>query len=156
MVEVGSTLTGIKELKLTEDGVIRLGPAASGYKYFLTRLTIDGIMKQFQSNKKYWKAITVVFACGSGILFFFYFYHYWKRRKERLEQQEFVRQIREENHALDNEQNGEVCVICLDLPRNVVILNCGHICACRGCAEQLQECPVCRAHIARLIPTYNA
>ena len=154
MLEVGSTLTGVGEIRLTEDGVVRLGPPAPGFTYFLSQLTIDGIVKQFQSNKKIWKTVSFVFACGSGILFLVSFYFYWRRRKERLENQEILRQIREDDQGF--EQNGEVCVICLDQPRNVVILDCGHICACRGCAEQLHECPVCRARIARLIPTYHA
>ena len=51
------------------------------------------------------------------------------------------------------------CVVCLTEGRNVVLLNCGHICICVNCAELLplpKKCPVCRATVERIIPVYNA
>jgi len=39
------------------------------------------------------------------------------------------------------------CVVCLDNPKQVVLVPCGHVCVCTDCASQLRrECPVCRTH----------
>lgn len=36
------------------------------------------------------------------------------------------------------------CVVCLAAPRDVILLECGHICLCEGCAKQIDACPLCR------------
>jgi len=41
------------------------------------------------------------------------------------------------------------CVVCLDRPKQVVLVPCGHVCVCTDCAPQLNsrhECPICRQH----------
>lgn len=47
------------------------------------------------------------------------------------------------------------CVVCLDKLADNVVLDCGHICLCKGCARDLgsyrnQNCPCCRAPIRRI------
>lgn len=37
-----------------------------------------------------------------------------------------------------------------------VLLPCGHFCACRSCANQLSECPLCRSPVAQVQPIYRA
>lgn len=42
------------------------------------------------------------------------------------------------------------CVVCMDLQREVVFLDCGHVCCCSDCAGKLAvpaKCPICRAKI---------
>jgi hypothetical protein len=44
------------------------------------------------------------------------------------------------------------CVLCLDAPKDHVIIPCGHQCVCEACAEKLKKarnplCPFCRAPI---------
>ena len=48
-----------------------------------------------------------------------------------------------------------LCVVCMDAPKNHVVLPCLHQCLCAACAQQLQEqgaqsCPVCRTPIERI------
>jgi hypothetical protein len=38
------------------------------------------------------------------------------------------------------------CSICMENKRNT-LFNCGHLCSCRACSENLQTCPVCRADV---------
>lgn len=57
-----------------------------------------------------------------------------------------------------DDQGDSSCVVCLQEERNVVLLNCGHICVCVNCAELLPQpkvCPVCRAPVERVIPVYH-
>ena len=43
-----------------------------------------------------------------------------------------------------------VCVVCMTMPRQTVLLPCRHLCLCRQCAVRLlaheSRCPVCRTH----------
>ena len=39
------------------------------------------------------------------------------------------------------------CKICFDAEWGVMLVPCRHVCVCRGCAEQLLRCPVCRAAV---------
>ena len=45
------------------------------------------------------------------------------------------------------------CVACLDRPRSVVVVPCGHLCLCPECAARLptQHCPICRAAATTMI-----
>lgn len=44
---------------------------------------------------------------------------------------------------LENEQ----CSVCMDRPKNQFFQPCGHVCCCQLCAQQVKECPMCRAPI---------
>ena len=48
--------------------------------------------------------------------------------------------------------------VCLQNPREVVLLECGHICLCSDCAVEIMrsrpQCPICRADIVRIMPAY--
>lgn len=44
-----------------------------------------------------------------------------------------------------------LCVICQDDEANIAIVDCGHLCLCRGCSDivmaNTRECPLCRTRI---------
>lgn len=44
----------------------------------------------------------------------------------------------------------EVCGICLDKPRSRRF-GCGHAITCDECAEKVENCPLCRAHISNIM-----
>ncbi|CAE8601676.1 unnamed protein product, partial [Polarella glacialis] len=37
------------------------------------------------------------------------------------------------------------CVVCLEAPRQILLLPCRHVCCCKVCATRLDRCPMCRA-----------
>jgi hypothetical protein len=48
--------------------------------------------------------------------------------------------------------NQENCVVCLDEKVNIVLLRCGHLCACSmECAGPFDKCPICRTKIVHKI-----
>ncbi|XP_058447123.1 E3 ubiquitin-protein ligase MYLIP [Malaya genurostris] len=58
----------------------------------------------------------------------------------------------EENSKLDRLVEERIveavtCIICADNIMDTIFLPCGHITACRQCAEQCDRCPLCRADI---------
>ena len=42
---------------------------------------------------------------------------------------------------------GDLCVVCLDTPKAVVLKPCNHFALCGDCVDKVDDCPVCRAHI---------
>ena len=52
------------------------------------------------------------------------------------------------------------CVVCMDAPKDCVMVPCGHQCVCEACAQQLTQattptCPVCRALIRETMRVYR-
>lgn len=165
MLVVGTSLMGIGEIFL-EDGRVKLGPPqAAGTKYFLTKLTKNQLVKQFQSQGTSFKVFSVIFGVMATSLIGFVI---WRVAKRYLEQRKTQRDfdeirrmsLRRRGQGRDNAVgNGdETCVVCLNNPREVVTLDCGHIAMCGDCASLLPEphkCPVCRELIERFLPIYR-
>jgi hypothetical protein len=68
--------------------------------------------------------------------------------------------LEEENEEAEEEDDfpriqSTLCVICLDLQRNVLIQPCKHFCLCENCAQSVQQCPVCRNEIRSQEVVYN-
>ena len=73
----------------------------------------------------------------------------------------------QQNSAASNEEPGngasvspQTCVVCLSENREVILMNCGHVCVCAGCAMEIMAtrplCPICRATIDRVAPAFIA
>lgn len=43
-----------------------------------------------------------------------------------------------------DDELGNVCIICLDQPKTHAIVKCGHLCYCGVCGFNISVCPVCR------------
>ena len=63
-----------------------------------------------------------------------------------------------QSNALRNKEDLEICKICMERKIDCVILDCGHLCICKNCAQYLvcPICPICRQRIARIAQTYQA
>ena len=72
---------------------------------------------------------------------------------ERMSRKE-VAPAPEEEQVLERLQ----CVVCLGAAREVILLDCGHVCTCRLCADTLLRedhlCPVCRSEIRTVKPAF--
>ena len=49
-----------------------------------------------------------------------------------------------------------VCIVCMNESYTHTFIPCGHMCTCELCANKLQECPMCRAHILNRIKVFAA
>jgi hypothetical protein len=49
----------------------------------------------------------------------------------------------------DEEQRD--CLVCLEDPKAIILVPCGHYSLCRGCASLLSKCPLCRSPISQKI-----
>lgn len=63
-----------------------------------------------------------------------------------------------EDISVTNLEN-EKCCVCLDGPKNTIVLPCGHIGFCYKCAQELYnrsaQCPICRSPIQSVHKAYK-
>lgn len=50
----------------------------------------------------------------------------------------------------------DLCKICMDNPVDCVMLECGHMCTCLLCGKQMNECPICRQYVVRVVRTFKS
>ena len=53
-------------------------------------------------------------------------------------------------------EEGAICVVCMDKPYNMLILECGHLCVCDECSGLIRQCPMCRGSITRFVKVFKA
>ncbi len=51
-------------------------------------------------------------------------------------------------------EDSKLCVVCMDEVLEVVLMPCGHVCACEQCSKQLTQCPMCRQPVDRAIRVF--
>ncbi|XP_007568008.1 PREDICTED: mitochondrial ubiquitin ligase activator of nfkb 1-A-like [Poecilia mexicana] len=172
MLKVGTTLIGIGELTLDTDGTVTLRPPSDNSPYFLSLTDFENLQNEIHNIAGFWKVLAVVSALAGTAVLFWAGLRFYRILKDRWEQEamnrEFVRMQAEATrlHAEranvegfeegDNNQMGNVCVICLSQPRDCILLNCAHVCCCFACFRALPQrtCPICRQNIARVLPFY--
>jgi len=58
-------------------------------------------------------------------------------------------------------EDAKLCVVCLDAPRAMLIVPCGHKCLCKTCSAILvaradtEKCPICRARVSQYIEVFD-
>jgi len=75
-------------------------------------------------------------------------------RIQKLQAEEFRAKIEKQRKEIQRkifEEKDRSCVVCLDETPNTVILECGHVCVCEGCGKLLEDCPVCRSIVTRVV-----
>ncbi|ALC42340.1 CG17019 [Drosophila busckii] len=58
--------------------------------------------------------------------------------------------------AVEKLPTDELCKICMDAPIECVFLECGHMATCTSCGKVLNECPICRQYIVRVVRFFRA
>ncbi|XP_071759413.1 mitochondrial ubiquitin ligase activator of NFKB 1 [Centroberyx gerrardi] len=165
MLRLGESVTGVGELVL-DNSLVKLQPPKQGFRYFLSRLDYESLLRKQENAVRIWRVLTVVFgvAACSALLFILWkrYVHHRQRKKERSILEDFKEQQRKRMRELNVEEGTvppSACTVCLSRERSCVFLECGHVCACAQCYRALPEpkkCPICRATIDRVVPLYNS
>lgn len=79
---------------------------------------------------------------------------YNNRRSEHAELIKLNSSLRKENDLIDKHGDSELCSICLDKSRSIVLTPCGHYNYCIDCAMKIEVCSICRGDICRRIRIY--
>lgn len=148
----GSFITAVGEIELDGD-TVRLQPSTVA-PMFLTTATKNTLMKKFDEAKS--SMLFKVIVCGtvSAVLVGLIARKIYRRKKmewdeqnlrDKLEKSRAQRRAKARQQVFNDEQR---CVVCVDNPKEVICLPCGHVCLCENCAEKIKlNCPVCRSKI---------
>lgn len=49
----------------------------------------------------------------------------------------------------------DLCQICYGEPQDTLFYDCGHLCACMECAQQVEICPICRKDVMNVVKVYR-
>lgn len=148
----GSFITAVGELELDGDSV-RLQPSTVA-PMFLTTATKNTLVKKFEEAKN--SMLFKVIVCGtiSAVLVGLIAKKIYRRKKmeweeqklrDKLDKSRLQRRVQARQQVFSDEQR---CVVCVDNPKEVICLPCGHVCLCENCAQKIKlNCPVCRSKI---------
>ena len=165
MLNIGTPLVGFGRLVLGKYGNIKITPpdSADG-DYILTRFTKQEVIKILNQRAQIMKTLAIVFGLvGMGALSYMVYvkckqlYEDYQVKKMLEEFKEQRARPHDEVEAAAEGSEETLCVICLAKPREVVVLNCGHVSMCHECATMLpepQKCPICRQKVEKITPIY--
>jgi len=167
MLVAGVPLLGVGKLMLAGGGRIVLSPPDNGHRYFLTTSSRHELVKSLKSVARNLNIARWVFGIAGLAAVVYIIIRAVKKYKSLCESRrmlaEFINRRQAETsdtETLNMESTvgaSPVCVVCLNQPRDVVLLDCGHICVCGDCATALplpKLCPICRRPVSQIIPTY--
>jgi len=162
MLVAGVPLLGVGKLMLVGGSRIVLSPPHDGRRYFLTTSSRHELVKSLKSVARMLNVARWVFGIAGLTAVVYLVSRAVKKYKSQCESRRLLAEFidRRQVETLDMEfttSGSPVCVICLSQPREVVLLDCGHICVCGECATALplpKLCPICRQQVNRIIPTY--
>ena len=167
MLLVGSEATVVGELD-SNFGKYRIKPPSEeGVKYIMTTPSLEEVKKKaLESNVLHLAAMGFGILGGTCVLIWFYFHvrrFYNERENERRrteadnESEALQNEYRNNTNDFNDDNNEQnVCVICLENQRNALILPCAHLCGCRRCLLQVPCCPICRGDINSLQRVINS
>jgi len=169
MLTKGTTLTGIGELTAGPDGII-LQPPSDGRSYYLVKDSLHSLIRGLESNRYFLEFALKIFLSIGVVISGAALWKLYRKKKASNDMNEQLDMIRANRDSHDHEVNNDdddggnimpeslQCVVCLGAEREVILLDCGHVCVCADCADQLikgsHPCPVCRANIATIRPAY--
>ena len=78
------------------------------------------------------------------------------KRLRGLEKRVGVDQSLKTSRSNNNFEDRDLCKVCLDSTIDCVLLDCGHMCSCLECAEQMTECPICRNTVVQVTRVFKA
>ncbi|XP_014244136.1 mitochondrial E3 ubiquitin protein ligase 1-like [Cimex lectularius] len=156
LLKEGSFMTVIGEMTKGPEGELQLGPSTLGYPYFITSMPVSCLLRNLKESRATYKWLSYLFG-GIGIIFSFILAKkWWIARQNKIRDEEVKKRIEEmrkerrknARRSCELSEN-EKCVVCKENPKEIIILQCGHVCICEDCSEVIKtQCPVCRATIS--------
>lgn len=155
LLKEGTSLTAIGEVCLSPKGILQMSAPSTGYPYYLTTMSIPSLLMKLEEQKATYKWITFLFG-GFGVVISYYVLKKWwtmkKLQQEREENKRRLEETRKERRR--NARNVselseiEICVVCKENPKEIIVRPCGHVCLCEDCSERITNlCPVCKSTI---------
>ena len=170
-----TVVRGIGEVALSK-GKLELRAPGEGMKYILSTMTRKELVQHYQKQSFWVKVLAYVASVVGTVILVHIIRKTYRKFKDNRERQDIYEEIRRQRERARNENTassatgsrsdegqGDVahdntCVVCLTNRREIVLLNCGHMCLCAECLVALPrpiKCPVCRQSVERHVTIYN-
>eukprot|EP01125_Pyxidicula_operculata_P009026 TRINITY_DN2980_c0_g1_i7.p1 TRINITY_DN2980_c0_g1~~TRINITY_DN2980_c0_g1_i7.p1 ORF type:complete len:288 (+),score=64.56 TRINITY_DN2980_c0_g1_i7:211-1074(+) len=72
----------------------------------------------------------------------------------RVKKEEKVVVEEKKDALVDEYENPNECVVCMDAPRTVVNIPCGHMVCCEACGNLVKTCPICRSAVSDILKVF--
>ncbi|XP_062566315.1 mitochondrial ubiquitin ligase activator of NFKB 1-like [Saccostrea cucullata] len=175
MLIVGTHLLAIGKL-VKEGSEIKMKPPSDEYKYIISRKTKDELARLLRNKATLLKVFLGIFGAVGVALICYFVRRFYRKLRNQEEEERFRRDLRKKRELEEQRRaraahrsnpgslssselsDSNKCVICLNNEREVVLLDCGHVCLCGDCAYVLPEprlCPICRSKVVRFVTTYT-
>lgn len=155
----GSYITAIGEIELAEAG-LRIQPSKVG-PMFLTTATKSTVLRRLQEAKSSTLIRIILCSAVGAVLIGLIARKVLRKRLEEKEERMFresmdkSRKERRSKQRVETLTDEQRCVVCVNNPKEVIVLPCGHVCLCEDCAVEIKSaCPVCRGNIKSKAPAY--
>lgn len=159
-------LTGFGTLVRDETGSVSLVVPKDGTQLILTTETHSKLIEQLRKECR-WVGLGAFFfgmTCTALASYMAYriYTNYRRQRQHRtdfMRRDELRRKRRKEAREADavgSLSGTPQCVVCLTNAVEVLLLECGHLCLCTDCCEQITDniCPICRCRVVRQVAAY--
>ena len=170
MLLTGTKILGIGQLVLSGGNIMLEAPSGSNRHFILSTLSKKQIVSNMKTDARLYKLFMWLSGLFGSVLLALLLRKTIRRLVESYKISRMYRQIQQQRELRQRDANSagaggpqgddsSNCIICLDRAREVVLLECGHICLCLDCARSLphpQKCPVCRASITRYVPVFTS
>jgi len=112
-------------------------------KHCIFYFVFIAIVKQLE-NRTFWCKAAAGFFAGAGvILIYIRLRKWWKLRSEEKMKESILK--RRSKMDIDGLNESQICTVCLLNPREMILMECGHVCVCADCCSKLKnKCPICR------------
>lgn len=161
MLRDGSYITAVGELSRSKSGYLKIQPPKDGLPLYLTTATKSSLLKRLASSRDFLRVLLVIFGSVAVAASCRIAYKYIKRRKQRAVEDSMKKQLaagRKERRQQARERNladVQVCVVCTENPKEIILLPCGHVCICEDCSDNITDnCPICRERIESRAPAF--
>ncbi|CAG5089420.1 Similar to Mul1: Mitochondrial E3 ubiquitin protein ligase 1 (Drosophila melanogaster) [Cotesia congregata] len=161
MLREGVTMTGVGELTLDKAGNLTLQPPIDGTPFYLTTMNVGSLLRKLDERRRVYKCLCIIFGTVGLVVGGMVVCKYRRARKEKRISEE-KRQNLEESRKKRRQRvrdielrEDQICVVCKENPREVILLPCGHVCLCEDCSASINDyCPGCRAVIEQKNAAY--
>ncbi|XP_077168301.1 E3 ubiquitin-protein ligase rififylin isoform X2 [Paroedura picta] len=77
-------------------------------------------------------------------------------RVTRLYKEKVLQQLASSNNGTLPSSEDNLCKICMDSIIDCVFLDCGHMVTCTKCGKRMNECPICRQLVIRVVHVFRS
>eukprot|EP01135_Chromosphaera_perkinsii_P001011 Nk52_evm25s156 gene=Nk52_evmTU25s156 len=135
-----------------------IGLNMKGYPFVVSTSDLPSIIQQERRAQVAFKWLAVAFGVLGLVLLFVKARQYFKERARAESSRRAIEDFENMGPSGSNppgEDDAVQCIICYCRPRNAVVLECGHMFTCLPCARALEDCPVCRGRISRIVQAFH-